>query len=849
MKSKLRFEQNALIPQLSAVLAIVLSLLLIWGITLVREKLLSNANSMGSNLAQSYADQEEARFEYYESLVSTCARLMDESIATHASQDSLADTLAEFSEQANVQIGHQAFDMYAVVNGKIIAATPWEGDESYDFENTDWYRRGLAAQETTFTDIYVDVITKQPVVTVVQKLEGEGNVLATDIMLDRLPAAVDREDMPEDSAYYLIDSGGVLLFKQSDLDPDTEEGHDYLEAMVEGVRNGSYDDPAATVTDLEGTTRGVYFFEMDNGWLSIVTIPLDNILQDGWDSIFVILSVICASTIVVLFVAIAREHRNRDKNREIAKTLQILGDRHYAIYQVNLSTERYRVIKRAEDAPKDLADRGWYSDLILTIKDFVEDSAYEDFVKSFSMDNIRSLIAKDVQDFGGDYRRRFGSTLKWVNVRSIYNKDLSKNDFLLCFREIDSQKQAELQHLELIENALKTARKSEVRKAEFFSKASHDMRTPLNAIIGISSLLDDHAEDPETVRKDAEKIGRSAQQLLRLVNDILELSRMEADEERPVDSKPLDLARCLSESMEVFQHRAEKEGKRLAASGLNEPALVFGDDLKLTRIFNNLISNAVKYTREGDSIFVSLRTISEQNTATKYQITVADTGIGMSESFLEHLFEPFSRETRFAPAEVSGTGLGMPIVKALVQRMSGEIAVKSTLGRGTVFTVTLPLLPAKSADFEVDRTQAQAAMPLRGSQPLQGMTVLVAEDNEISMELMVELLERMGARTLSAANGEDAFLKFSSSSLGEVDVILLDMHMPIMDGCQASEAIRSADRDDAKTVTIIAVTANAFAEDVARTASAGMDGHLSKPVDPAGLGDLILSIVERKRES
>lgn len=288
---------------------------------------------------------------------------------------------------------------------------------------------------------------------------------------------------------------------------------------------------------------------------------------------------------------------------------------------------------------------------------------------------------------------------------------------------------------------------------------------------------------------------------------------------------------------------------RKTTSRLNDPALAFGGNLKLARVFNNLISNAMKYTREGDSIFASLRVISEKNTATKYQITVADTGIGMSESFLEHLFEPFSRERRFAPASVSGTGLGMPIVKTLVQRMSGEITVKSTLDKGTTFIVTLPLAPGTDEEIEPSLEQAERNAAARNRQPLQGMTVLVAEDNEISLELMVELLERMGARALSATNGEEAYLRFSSSSPKEIDVVLLDMHMPIMDGCQASEAIRAANRDDATTVTIIAVTANAFAEDVARTTNAGMDGHLSKPIDPTGLGDFILSIVERKRRS
>lgn len=895
MKRTYALDNGSIIPSLTTALALILSLVMIWGIAVTREKILHNANHMGSDLAQSYANQERARLDQYKALVATYADSLDSALARDASPEEIQALLAKHAEGAEAEVGEGAFDVYAVVDGEILAAVPWEGDDTYSFESTEWYQLGLVSETAAFTDIYTDVITGRPVVTIAMKLQGTGNVLAVDVLIDRLPAVIAQDSMPKGSAHYLLDSTGTVLFTQGDLDLSSEEGKRYLTDMVHDVRAGVYDDPNVTVTDVDGTARGVYFFTMDNGWLSIVTIPLSNIIEEGWDLLFVLLGFLCTAVVILMAIIFVRERRNRAKNREMAKTLTILGDRYYAIYQANLETERYQVLKDYPEMPASFPRQGWYGDLLAYMRNYVEQSARGEFSDSFSLKNIKTLIKKGISDFGGDFERKYADGYRWVNVRCVYNSELSKGEFLLLFREIDDEKRAEVQHLELIKNALETAHQTENRKNEFFSKASHDMRTPLNAIIGLSTLMEGHADDADAVRADAAKIRRSGQQLLTLVNDILDLSRMDAGADLTVDSEPFDLARCIAESVEMFHHRLDEEGKVLKTSGLDRPVPVYGDELKLARIFNNLVSNAVKYTDAGDEISVSLRAIVEKNAAARYQVTIADTGTGMSAAFLEHIFEPFSRETRFAPAKVAGTGLGMPIVKSLVQRMSGEITVASELGKGTTFVVTLPLPPATQETLDAEKataegvategatsagaategaaaraaiegaaTEGAAAGSLAGNgaegaaakgaaaprrpEPLAGLTVLVAEDNDINMEIVLELLGQMGAHTLSAVNGDEALHVFSASKPGEVDVILMDMHMPVMDGCQASEAIRALDRADAKTVTIIAVTANVFAEDIARTTQAGMDGHLAKPIDPATLGQSIASILERKNE-
>lgn len=829
-------DSGATISRLALVLVVALALLLAWGIFLVRDKLLLNASSMGSYLARSYAVREANRFTYYEGLLSYCADSLNEVISRGGSDEEVSLALGASTESANDLMGRQVFDTYAVVGGKILATTPWEGDDSYDYASTEWYQRALAQDSPVFTDVYVDAISGRRVVTLSMRLEGEGNVLATEIMLDALSSVVAEEDMPGNSAFYLIDGSNELLFMHSSLDVTTPEGEEYLSRLVSQIRSGRLEYPDSTIVDLSGETRGVYFFELENGWISIVTIPLANILQDGWSSTFVILGAICAVTITFLLVAIARERRHSKKNREISKTLRMLGERHYAIYRIDLDTERYSVIKSPDDLPEGFALVGPYELLLKRTEEIVEPSAYREFIDSFSLESMRGYVRDEIEDYGGDFQRKFGDVYRWVNIRCIYSKAMSDNEVLLCFRDVERQKRAELQHRELLENALKSARRTELRKNAFFSGVSHDMRTPLNAIVGLSVLLERHADDPQAVVDYANKISRSGEQLLTLVNDILELSRLDATGEREIDLAPLDLARCLGDCVETFRDKVEEDGKELIVSGLDHAVPVYGDAERLTQVFNNLISNAVKYTNRGDSVYVELSVVSEDLAASKYQITVADTGIGMSEEFLERIFEPYSRETRFAPANVVGTGLGMPIVKSLVLRMSGEITVESTLGEGTTFVVTLPLRPAE--DEEV--AGAGAPEPDEAAvTSIEGVNVLVAEDNDINMEVITELLELMGARVIPAHDGVEALHAFSSSAVGEIDVILMDMHMPNMDGCEACRAIRSLQRDDAETVPIFAFTANAFAEDIAKTTSAGMNGHLTKPVSAAALCDAI----------
>ena len=462
--------------------------------------------------------------------------------------------------------------------------------------------------------------------------------------------------------------------------------------------------------------------------------------------------------------------------------------------------------------------------LLDTMKEVIEPEAYEEYVESFSLQSIRSLVSRRVRDFGGDFRRLFGDVYRWVNVRVLFDESLSPEEAVLCFREVEEEKQRRFQEQKLLEEALEASRKSERNKHAFFSNMSHDMRTPLNAIIGLSELVQQNLDDPEKISGYMDKINLSSRQLLGLINDVLDMSRMEQGKVA-LDYQQFNLRKCMEDCVSMFRRQAEAEKKELTLTVELEDETVLGDSFRISQIMNNLLSNAMKFTGSGDRISVSVSQFAHQDLA-KYKIVVEDTGVGMSEDFLPQLFEPYTRETRFGVKKVAGTGLGMPIVKNLVTQMSGQIHVESQPGKGTIFTIVIPFAAVKEEKKgKREQTAKQSGISL------EGRTVLLAEDNMVNMEIATEILTMEGIKVIQAWNGAEAVERFRESSPFSIDAILMDMQMPQMDGCEAARTIRSLIRPDAGTVPIIAVTANAFAEDIAATTAAGMNAHVSKPID------------------
>ena len=384
-----------------------------------------------------------------------------------------------------------------------------------------------------------------------------------------------------------------------------------------------------------------------------------------------------------------------------------------------------------------------------------------------------------------------------------------------------TRKKQEQAIMELLEKV----RRANSAKSEFISHMSHDLRTPINGILGMLAIIEKSPDDPERQRECRKKIRVSTEHLLSLVKDVLQVSKLESGRPATVE-EPFDLHDTLEDCITILSTQAEEKGIRLVLEEVDlQHSKLIGNSLYLKQILMNTIDNALKYNRPHGSVFVQVTETSFRNGVASYRFVIEDTGIGIGDDFKKHIFEPFTQEHPDARTHYNGVGLGMSIVKQLVDQMKGNIEVDSQLGKGSVFQITLPM--------QVDG--AWSTQPVDEDRNIQsniaGMQVLLVEDNEINCEIVEFMLKEAGADVVTANDGKAAVEAFAASQPGTFGCVLMDLMMPVMSGYEATRVIRGLDRSDAKNVPIIALSANAFEEDVAMAKDAGMNEHLAKPVD------------------
>ena len=431
------------------------------------------------------------------------------------------------------------------------------------------------------------------------------------------------------------------------------------------------------------------------------------------------------------------------------------------------------------------------------------------------------------------------SRLSLADQKAEYEK--RKNELhLQTMKEMEVVNQKLKKAKNVATEALQTAENANKAKTDFLSNMSHDIRTPMNAIIGITSLIRHDAGNKAKVIEYADKIDISSQHLLGIINDVLDMSKIEAGKTvfKYSDFSILDL---MQELDTIFHTQIYEKQQTLTIIKENiQHEWVNGDQVHLMQIFSNLLSNAVKYTQEGGEIqFFVEECETKSSVYAKYRFLVSDNGMGMSADFKDTIFDAFTRAESSLTNKIQGTGLGMAITKNLVEAMGGSIDVDSELGQGSCFEVLLDLKIAE------DRTAALAAQEETDEQDgniLQGMRFLCAEDNELNAEILTELLKIEGAECTICENGEEILKAFEQSAPGDYDMILMDVQMPVMNGYEATKAIRKSSHKLAKTIPIIAMTANAFSEDIQHSLAAGMNAHVSKPVEMKVLEKTIRSI-------
>lgn len=359
-------------------------------------------------------------------------------------------------------------------------------------------------------------------------------------------------------------------------------------------------------------------------------------------------------------------------------------------------------------------------------------------------------------------------------------------------------------------------------KSEFLSHMSHDIRTPINGIMGMLDIAQAHLENPEKMDSCLSKMRGAADQLLSLINDVLDMSKIETGSILLVE-EPFDMMRLLNGTLAIQEIIASEKGLTIEQNieGNIEHPYVCGSPNYVRSILVNIVSNAIKYTNPGGQIFVSAREISCDDEYVEYEFIISDTGIGMSEEFAEHIFEPFTQEHAENRSSYRGTGLGMSIVKNLINKMKGTITLQTMQGKGTTFTITLPVKLDTVCLEETDEEETS----------IEGMKILLVEDNELNLEVAQYILVDAGAEIVVARDGLESIELFEQSESNSFDAILMDVMMPVMDGLTATKKIRKLKRKDAKTVPIIAMTANVFNEDIIAAKEAGMNEHIAKPLD------------------
>ena len=710
---------------------------------------------------------------------------------------------------------------------------------------------------------YISENTGQRVIALAEKVtfqDGASGALIREIAGNSLSDTFSVTFLRNRGHSYLINQKGDILFRST-----TPRGNKTSNNLFTLLGNESANEKTSvdklanivasgnsgwSVLSYHGQNNLYYFSPIGSTNWYLVSVVAEDVLSEQTEHIlaqtFILVGIILLGFLALIGLLIYREHRNlklleKENTSEKQMLIESNSEVKTIILGVDSESNTYKVLASAPGEARVPGAKGTFSALVSAFAAEIDAPYREEYRKRFSIPHLKELAAQHKNEYFEFTVSRNGKQ-HWIGADAVA-VHLGNQGSRIVYSEriIDEAKKEEAEKRRMMQNALDMAEQANHAKTTFLNSMSHDIRTPMNAIIGFTALASTHIEDTALVKDYLQKISTSGNHLLALINDVLDMSRIESGSMK-LEEEPVHLPELFQDLQTIVQPEVEaKEMHFLLDIDSLTHESVMCDKLHFNQIMLNLLSNALKYTPAGGTIQVrALQKPFVRPNYACYEFHVKDNGIGMSEEFKTHVFETFTREQTQTVSGIQGTGLGMAITKHIVDMMGGTISVHSQEGMGSEFIVTLQFKICKDQD---ERETKEPVADAKTDFQLKGRKILLAEDNELNREIVVAILEDAGIQVTSVKDGIEAVEAIAKAAPGAYDLILMDIQMPLMDGYTATKEIRTMKNPDIANIPIIALTANAFDSDKKEALQAGMNGYVAKPISIEKLMEVMQEVL------
>ncbi len=802
---------------------------------ILRSSLVEGSNKMGLTLVENYSSAEESNIRACEAILTISVNYIAERERDHVSIEELRGGLYPFMNGLVEMYGAEHIQVYGkAINGtQIVSNLPEiEAMTDYPIEETEYYRGAMEADgEIYLAPAYTDVVTGRQVVTMCKAIPSTGSFLAIDMMFSYFELNNENLVLPKNASYFLVGRKGTLFYYKSSIDQSYREHQELVDSFMEQGNRESGNQVLENIKSEDGIVRNVYFHYMDNGWTAILTIPEEEIISGVSTFNYISVFVTIVGIALVVFQTI-HDYRHEKRNQLLLEERDLMAGRnrlyqnamnstaraYRAIYYINIKKSRYEMLypHRGKDS-----DSGDYNREFVASRfemGIISEEYKEQIRTFFDLSNIlKELKTKDHMEL---QYKRMGENGKHEWCSSVITvaemEDGKPLGVTLTIRSIDDIIHKEEEQKEILALAAERAEAANRAKSDFLSRMSHDIRTPMNAILGMTAVAGMHIDEKERVLDALSKITMSSKHLLGLINEVLDMSRIESGKVSLTENV-FNLADTLESLLTVFHSQIESKNLALNVNIIKlEHEDVVGDEQRLQQIFMNIMGNAVKFTPAGGKITIQIEERPSHIAGSGYyEFTFEDTGIGMEKDYIDRIFEPFSRAADSRTGKIEGTGLGMTIAVNIARMMNGDIKVESTLGKGSKFTVLVYL---KLNDITQEDIDALASLP-----------VLVVDDEEAACESACEILNSLAMKAEYVLDGDSALKRILEAKEAKrtFSVVILDWHMPGKDGVDTAKEIRSAVGED---VPIIILSAYDWSDIEAEALRAGVDAFIEKPL-------------------